>query len=457
MARILLVDDEPRILSLLQCLLRNEKLDCVSEHDGAAAINRIRSEQFDLILSDIRMAPVDGMEVFRVARAESPDTPFIFLTAYGAISTAIEAMKGGAFDYLTKPFKVDELLITVRRALEYRNLRNECDVLKHKLSDSYAFTNVIAESKGMRNVCDMIKRVGPSDAAVLITGESGCGKEVVARTLHNSSRRQNAPFVAINCAAIPEALLESEMFGHVKGAFTGALSDHEGLFESANGGTLFLDEISAFPLDLQGKLLRALQEHEIRRVGGTESVKIDVRVLAAANVNLEELVEKKLFRQDLYYRLAVITMEVPPLRERQEDILPLVQHFIAKETRGTERNIKIDRAVVDVLCGYKWPGNVRELENAVKHSLAFMDNDELTLDVLPNRIINQSQPVHVVSAADGEIEKYKNKSLRAFLRVKEREYLRQVLDSVGGDKEKAAEMLKISLATLYRKLEEDGQ
>jgi transcriptional regulator with PAS, ATPase and Fis domain len=246
------------------------------------------------------------------------------------------------------------------------------------------------------------------------------------------------------------------MFGHVKGAFTGATSDHDGLFAAADGGTLFLDEISALPLPLQGKFLRALQDKEVRRVGGTESIPVDVRVLAASNVSLEKLVNEKAFRQDLYYRLAVITIDIPPLRQRREDILPLVQHFISKELGDPDHKVKVTRESLNLLCGYDWPGNVRELENAVKHSLAFMENDELTPDVLPNRIVSQSHPVKIDATAEtNEAEKYKNQSLRAFLRIKEKEYLRQVLDSVGGDKEKAAQMLKISLATLYRKLEEE--
>ena len=349
------------------------------------------------------------MQVFRVARAEKPDTPVVFLTAYGAISTAIEAMKGGAFDYLTKPFKVDELLVTIRRALKYRSLVTERDQLRQQLSASYAFDNMVAQSRAMRSVCEMIKRVAPSDATVLISGESGCGKEVVARTIHGSSRRKDKPFIAVNCAAIPEALLESEMFGHVKGAFTGATSDHDGLFAAADGGTLFLDEISALPLPLQGKFLRALQDKEIRRVGGTESIPVDVRVLAASNVSLEKLVSEKAFRQDLYYRLAVITIDIPPLRDRREDILPLVQHFIAKELGDPEHKVKVNREALDLLCGYDWPGNVRELENAIKHSLAFMENDELTPDVLPHRIVSQSRPMKIdTSAETSEAEKYKN-------------------------------------------------
>ena len=454
MARILVVDDEPRILSLLHSLLQSKGYEVISEHEGAAAIERIRKEPLDLVLSDIRMAPVDGMQVFRAARAEQPDTPVILLTAYGAISTAIEAMKGGAFDYLTKPFKVDELLITIERALSYRNLVSERDHLRQSLADSYAFDNVIARSKGMRAVCEMIKRIAPTDTTILITGESGCGKEVVARAIHGSSRRKAKPFVAVNCAAIPEALLESEMFGHVKGAFTGAVTDHDGFFAAANGGTLFLDEISSLPLEMQAKLLRVLQDHEVRKVGGTAPISVDVRVLAACNVDLEKMVEEQKFRQDLFYRLAVIPVEIPPLRERQEDIIPLAQHFIAKETEGTDRKIKITAEAMDTLCGYSWPGNVRELENSIKHAMAFMENDEITVDVLPARVLNQSSPVRVETTTANPAAQYKNQSLRAFLRIKEREYLHQVLASVNGDKEAAAKMLKISLATLYRKLDE---
>ena len=454
MARILVVDDEPRILSLLHSLLKSKGYEVVPEHDGAAAIERIRTEQLDLVLSDIRMAPVDGMQVFRFARQEQPDTPVILLTAYGAVSTAIEAMKGGAFDYLTKPFKVDELLITIERALSYRSLVSERDQLRQSLADSYAFDNVIVRSKGMRGVCEMIKRIAPTDTTILITGESGCGKEVVARAIHGSSRRKTKPLVAVNCAAIPEALLESEMFGHVKGAFTGAVTDHDGFFAAANGGTLFLDEVPSLPLELQAKLLRVLQDHEVRKVGGTDAISVDVRVLAACNVDLEKMVEEGKFRQDLFYRLAVIPVEIPPLRERQEDIIPLAQHFIARELGDSDRKIKISAEAMDTLCGYGWPGNVRELENSIKHAMTFMEDDEITVDVLPARILHQSTPVRIDSAASNPVAQYKNQSLRAFLRVKEREYLHQVLASVDGDKEAAAKMLKISLATLYRKLDE---
>ena len=454
MSKVLLVDDEPRILSLLQSLLKSEGLDVISERDGAAAIERIKNEPIDLIVTDIRMSPVDGMEVFRFARRQQPDTPVILLTAYGAVNTAIEAMKGGAFDYLTKPFKVDELLITVRRALSYRTLVSERDHLKQALADSYGFANVIAQSPQMRNLCEMVKRVAPTDTTILIIGESGTGKEVIARAIHGTSRRKDQPFIAVNCAAIPEPLMESEFFGHVKGAFTGAATDHGGLFLAANGGTLFLDEISAMPLPLQGKFLRVLQEREVRPVGGSASRPVDVRVLAASNTELEKLVEAKTFREDLYYRLAVIPLELPPLRDRQEDILPLVQHFINREIGEPKRRVRVSREAIDGLCGYSWPGNVRELENAVKHAIAFLDDDEITVDILPTRIVSQSKPVPP-SRAGGEFEQYRNQSLKAFLRTKEREYLEQVLAGVNGDKEEAAKALHISLATLYRKLPGD--
>lgn len=456
MARVLVVDDEPRILSLLHSLLKAESLDVQTERDGKAAIERLRNESFDLLLSDIRMSPVDGMEVFRSARTECPNMPVILLTAFGSVETAIEAMKGGAFDYLTKPFKVDELLVTVKRALDYRKVVSERDQLRDALAATCRLDNLVASSGAMRGVCDMVRRVAPTDATVLIVGESGTGKEVVARAIHATSRRKDRPFVAVNCAAIPEALLESEMFGHVKGAFTGASANREGLFETANGGTLFLDEISSMPLPLQGKLLRVLQDHEIRRVGGSQTSQVDVRVLAATNVNLEDAVKEKSFRQDLYYRVAVISIEIPPLRDRQDDILPLAQHFLKREVGPNHTPPRLGREAMDVLCGYSWPGNVRELENAIKHAIAFADDDELAPGVFPPRIVAQSQPIQRANEA-ADFDKYKNLSLRAFLRTKEREYLEQVLAGANGDKEMAAKSLKISLATLYRKLPADGK
>ncbi|RKX30602.1 MAG: sigma-54-dependent Fis family transcriptional regulator, partial [Verrucomicrobia bacterium] len=331
MAKILLVDDEPSILSVLSTLLKAEGHEVTPALGGEKGKELLAKEEFDLMISDIRMADMDGMQLLRLARKEQPQMAVIMITAYGSVETAVEAMKQGAFDYVTKPFKVDELLITVQRALEYATAVKENVDLKAKLEARYRFENIVAESPAMRKVCEMIERVAHTDATVLIIGESGTGKELVAKAIHAHSKRKKNKFVPINCAALPEPLLESELFGHVKGAFTGATANKEGLFEVANGGTLLLDEIGSMPLSIQGKLLRALQEKEIRRVGGTETIKVDVRVLAATNTPLEKLIEEGKFREDLYYRLSVIPIEIAPLRERPEDIMPLVYHVLRQE------------------------------------------------------------------------------------------------------------------------------
>jgi len=458
--KILLVDDEPRILTLLHSVLRTEGLEAVSAKDGPSAIALLKAQKFDLMISDIRMSPMDGMELFRVARAECPDMPVILLTAHGSVETAIEAMKNGAFDYLTKPFKVDELILTVKRAIEYCEIKAERDELRETLTTQCKFDVVVAESAAMKHVCEQIRRVAPTDATVLLTGESGTGKEVLARALHNNSRRRDKPWIAVNCAALPEPLLESEMFGYVKGSFTGANTDRKGLFEAADGGTLFLDEIASMPFSLQGKLLRVLQEREMRPVGGTTTIPVNVRVLAASNVSIEDKVRDGTFRQDLYYRLAVITIEIAPLRERPEDVLPLVQFFLRKETPADTPCPRISREAADALMRCPWPGNVRELENAIKHAMAFVQNDEITLETLPARVVANAAaatgPAATAAAAESA-EQYRNVSLRAFLRQKEKEYLDQVIARTHGDKEQAAKTLQISLATLYRKLPSEGK
>ena len=321
----------------------------------------------------------------------------------------------------------------------------------------YRFENFIASSPAMNEVCETIAKVAPTAATVLINGESGTGKEVVARAIHKSSTRAGRPWVAVNCAAIPENLLESEMFGHVKGAFTGAVSDKEGLFEAANGGTLFLDEISSMPLILQGKFLRALQEREIRRVGDTRSIPVDVRVVAASNANLEEAVVKGTFRSDLFYRLAVIMIDIPPLRARKEVILPLARHFLAEEVGKGKPAPAIGEAAANALLAYDWPGNVRELENSMRHALTFWRQGEITPKDLPSRVVEHkaSEAAAPGGAAAGAAGADANASLKSFLRQKEREYIGQILNAEGGDKEKAAERLKVNLSTLYRKLSEE--
>jgi two-component system response regulator PilR (NtrC family) len=325
--------------------------------------------------------------------------------------------------------------------------------LKKQLESRYRFENIVAESPAMRKVCDMIERVAMTDTTVLILGESGVGKEVVAKAIHAHSTRKNKSFLPINCAALPEPLLESELFGHVKGAFTGATATKEGLFEAATGGTIFLDEIGSMPLSLQAKLLRVLQDKQVRKVGGNESLGVNVRVLAATNDRLEQLIQAGKFREDLYYRLSVIPIEIAPLRERPEDILPLVYHVIRREIGPNREPPQLDPEAELMLQRYPWPGNVRELENAIRHALTFARDGKIGVDVMPAKMVNYAgPPIGGQGGVPGLVEDYRGKSLKGFLRAKEKEYLQHVLKTVEGDKEKAAKALKISLATLYRKL-----
>jgi len=450
MAKILLVDDEASILSVLSVLLKAEGYEVVPVDNGEKALELIKSTPFDLMISDIRMRPMDGISLLKAAREQRPAMSALMVTGYGTIETAVESLKYGAFDYITKPFKVDELLITVQRALEYNRTINENIDLKAQLTGKYRFENIIAESRSMQNVCEMIERVAPTDATVLIYGESGTGKELVAKAIHAYSNRKNKKFLPLNCAALPEPLLESELFGHVKGAFTGASSDKTGLFEFANNGTLFLDEIDSMPLGIQAKLLRVLQDKQIRKVGGNEPITVDVRVLASTNARLEQLITKGTFREDLYYRLSVIPLEIKPLRERTEDILPLVYHILRRELGQNKELPHIEPDVLALFEQYSWPGNVRELENALKHAITFAKSNIITKDCLPLKIIQ----IPLAKGSEIRHEDYRGKSLKAFLRMKEKEYLAEVLKDTNGDKQKAAKSLRISLATLYRKLPE---
>ena len=454
MTKILIVDDEPRILLLMKSLLKANGFDVETAKDGPAALELVKGGGIQIVVTDLRMSPMDGMSLFKEIKAFNPSIPVILLTAYASVETAIEAMKSGIFDYLTKPFKVDEMIACLKRAEE--KIAKNSSVASTSASEPlrYRFENFIASSPAMNEVCETIAKVAPTAATVLINGESGTGKEVIARAIHKSSTRANKPWVAVNCAAIPENLLESEMFGHMKGSFTGAVTDKEGLFETANGGTLFLDEISSMPLILQGKLLRALQEKEIRRVGGTKDIPVDVRVIAASNANLEEAVVKGTFRSDLFYRFAVITIDIPPLRKRTEDILPLARHFIAEEIGKGKPIPGISEGAAKILLSYNWPGNVRELENCMKHALTFLQGGDITPSELPTRVTEhkaQGDAPSTFSTGDG----HANASLKIFLKQKEKEYIGQILNASGGDKEKAAETLKVNLSTLYRKLSEE--
>lgn len=452
MTKILIVDDEPRILLLMKSLMKANGFEVEIANDGPSALEVVKRGEVEIVVTDLRMTPMDGMQLFHEIKAFNASIPVILLTAYASVETAIDAMKSGIFDYLTKPFKVDDMLACLKRAQE--KLRTNASVASTSASEPlrYRFENFIASSTAMAEVCETISKVAPTAATVLINGESGTGKEVIARTIHRSSTRARKPWVAVNCAAIPENLLESEMFGHVKGAFTGAVTDKEGLFETANGGTLFLDEISSLPLLLQGKLLRVLQEREIRRVGGTKVIPVDVRVIAASNINLEEAVVKGTFRSDLFYRFAVITIDIPPLRQRSEDILPLARHFLQTEVGGGKKPPVISEAAAKILLAYDWPGNVRELENCMKHAIAFSQGNEITPKELPPRVVEHKPAVDCAAGMVSASDVSQSASLKSFLKQKEKEYIGQILNAAGGDKEKAAETLKVNLSTLYRKL-----
>jgi DNA-binding NtrC family response regulator len=457
MSKILIVDDEVRILMLIQTLLKGNGYETIAAKTGEEALGILAQGGIDVMITDLRMAPMDGLTLIKKVKETHAKLPMILLTAYASVETAIDAMKCGAFDYLTKPFKVDEMLATVKRAeasvAEGGGGAKDADA--GGAASRYRFENIVATSPAMLKVCEMIQRVAPTAATVLIYGESGTGKEVVARAIHSHSPRKEKPWVAVNCAAIPADLLESELFGHVKGAFTGAVADKPGLFETANGGTIFLDEVSSMPLPLQGKLLRVLQEKEIRRVGGNETIPVDVRVIAASNANLEQMAAEGTFRTDLYYRFAVITIEIPPLRDRAEDILPLAAHFLRGEAPAGASAPTLGKDAQDILAAYKWPGNVRELENAIKHAVTFRQEGEIRPEDLPEKIVARARET-LAAAPQAAATAAAPQSLKSFLKNKEKEYLSRILADSDGDKEKAAKTLQVSLATLYRKISDDA-
>lgn len=455
MPRILIVDDEPTILNLLNKILIGQGYDATPASNGEKALQLLQTEKFDLMVSDINMTPINGMELLRKATKDWPNMGVIMLTAYGTVATAVEAMKEGAFDYITKPFKLDELVLTVQRAITYQNAITENKNLKARLEYKTHLGDIVAESAGMRKVCEMVERVAPTSTTVLIYGESGTGKELVARALHHYSPRKDAVFMAINCAALPAQLMESEMFGYVKGAFTGATATKTGLFETSHGGTLFLDEIGTMPLEMQSKLLRVLQDKKIRKVGGSDHTEVDIRIIAASNEKLEKLIEQGKFREDLYYRLSVISINIPALRNRPEDILPLIDHILRRELGPDAELPLIDRETQTILDNYNWPGNVRELENAIQHAITFAQQGAITKDTLPAKIVDTVEEGMKSGIIACHRDQFKGKSLKAFLHDKEKEFLQRTIENLHGDKEKAASELGISLATLYRKLPSD--
>ncbi len=384
---VLVIDDDESLRRVMEYHLREEGYRVVSAVDGRTGLARFQDEPVDLVLTDIRMPKMDGMELLARLKAMQPELPVVILTAHGTIDSAVEAMKIGAFDYLTKPFSRDQLKGAVRKALEVGELKRENRRLREVVAERFSFAHMIAGSRAMRAVTEMAARVAQSDATVLLVGESGTGKELLAKGIHFHSARARKPFVTVNCAAIPEHLLESELFGHRRGAFTGAVADKQGKFELAAGGTIFLDEVGDLPLLLQVKLLRVLQEREIDKVGDPRPIKVDVRVIAATNRDLEKMIADGAFREDLYYRLAVVSIRVPPLRERADDIPLLVDHFLDKhgERLGRPRPA-VDKAVYSALNLYSWPGNIRELENVVERALVLDRDGVIGLDDLPERV-----------------------------------------------------------------------
>ncbi len=375
--KILVVDDQKNMRTTTAIVLRQAGYQVSEAEDGAAAVQRLSSEIFDVVLTDLRMGAVDGMEVLRSALEVAPNAQVIVMTAYGTIESAVEAIRRGAYDYLAKPFKEEELLLRVEKALEKRRLLGEVSLLAREFRARYGLEHIVGRSAVMREVLDRVIRVAPTDATVLVTGESGTGKELVARALHSGSRRSDKPFLPVNCAAITETLLESELFGHAKGAFTGAIRARRGLFEEANGGTLFIDEIGETPMGFQARLLRALQEGEIRRVGESVPIQVDVRVIAASNQDLKKAIAAKRFREDLFYRLNVVPLRIPPLRERMEDVPLLAAHFLQRYNERSGERKTLSAEALARLVEHSWPGNVRELENMIEQAAALSLSSEI--------------------------------------------------------------------------------
>ena len=453
MPRILIVDDEPAILNLLGKILAGQGYGTALASNGEHALQILQTEKFDLMLSDINMTPINGMELLRRTADTRSNMGVIMLTAYGTVATAVEAMKEGAFDFVIKPFKFDELLQTIQRALEYHSAGSENKNPTAPIVPPERLDSIIAESVGMRKVCETIERVAPASTTVLIYGEKGAGKETVARALHRYSPRKDASFITINCA-VSAQLLEVEMFGCVKGA-AGADAAQTGLFETAHGGTLFLDEIGSMPLETQSKLLRVLQDNKICKVGGSDYTGVNIRVIAASSEKLEPLTAQGKFREDLYHRLSVISMDIPPLRSRTEDVLPLAGYLMRRKLGSDAALPTIDHETQNILNHYNWPGNVRELENAVQHALTCAQNGNMSKNALPAEIVNRVEEGIKSGVITSRHEQFKGKSLKAFLQSKQKEVLQRTMESVPGDKEKPAGELGASLASLYRKRASD--
>jgi two-component system response regulator PilR (NtrC family) len=446
--RILVVDDELSMREFISILLEREGYEVVTAADAATALERLAASTIDLVISDVQMPGLNGLELLARIRESSPETAVLLITAYSTAEQAVEAMKLGAYDYLAKPFKVEEIKVLVRNALEKRDLQRENVMLREKAKVCGGFGNLIGASPRMRELFTLLSKVADSASTVLILGESGTGKELAARAVHDNSPRKSKPFVAVNCGAIPETLIESELFGHAKGAFTGAVGERAGLFEQAQGGTLFLDEIGELPLAMQTRLLRVLQEREVRRVGGSGTKKVDVRVLAASNRDLAEQVKEGSFREDLFYRINVVQVTMPPLRERIEDIPLLIGHLAAKHGAMAAGSSIITSEALKCLMNYQFPGNVRELENIVERSLV-LSRDKVTLESLPMQVRGGAKRFDLHSAVDIPDEGI---ALEPALEQLEQQYLLKALEKADGVKKRAAELLGMSFRSFRYKL-----
>ncbi|MES3037424.1 MAG: sigma-54 dependent transcriptional regulator [Bdellovibrionota bacterium] len=451
-SKILVVDDEESIREFLEIMLKKENYEVTLAEDGQKAKDLLTKKTFDMIISDLQMPHVNGIELLKHVKDSYPDTVFMMITAFGTTETAVDAMKMGAYDYITKPFKIDEVRLNIQNALRSQNLEVENRVLKKELVKEYSFANIIGNSAPMHAIYDLIKRVSTSPTNVLITGESGTGKEVVAKAIHYNGPLKDRPFVTINCGAIPENLMESEMFGHKKGSFTGAVTDKTGLFEVADGGTLFLDEVGELPVTIQVKLLRAIQERVIRRVGGVDDQKIDVRIIAATNRNLDQMVEKGGFRQDLFYRLNVINIKTPSLRERKDDIPSLAQFFLKKYNDKLQKNIQgISVEAMEVLKKYDYPGNVRELENMIERTVALEGGSTILPESLPP-MVNTSSGRKMASSNEIEIGA-EGIELDKVMGQIEKELLIKAIHTAGGVKKRAAKLLNITFRSMRYRVE----
>lgn len=450
--RILVVDDEESIREFLEIMLKKEGYEITLAEDGLKAKEVLTKKTFDMVVSDLQMPNMTGMELLKHVRESYPELVFMIITAFGTTESAVEAMKMGAYDYLTKPFKIDEVRINIQNALRSKHLEVENRTLKKELTREYSFQNVIGNSEAMHKIFDLVRRVSQAPSNILITGDSGTGKEVVAKAIHYNGPLKDRPFVTINCGAIPEQLMESEMFGHKKGSFTSAVSDKPGLFEVADGGTLFLDEVGELPLNIQVKLLRAIQERVIRRVGANEDVKVEVRIIAATNRDLDEMVKQGTFRQDLFYRLNVINIKTPPLRDRKDDIPLLAQFFLKKYNDRLGKAVQtISAEAMEILKGYDYPGNVRELENIIERTVALEGGATILPESLPP-IVNT--PTGRKMASSNEIEITADGiDLDRVLGQIEKELLIKAIHAANGVKKRASKLLHITFRSMRYRVE----